>query len=57
MNRLNRAAAAGRRAAAWLVPAGRREWVAAVWAEATSAAGAGAAGLAGGGAWVLARGR
>ena len=34
MNRMNRAAAAGRRAAAWLLPAGRREWLAAIWAEA-----------------------
>ena len=34
MNRLNKAAAAGRRAAVWLLPAGRREWGAAVWAEA-----------------------
>ena len=34
MNKLNRAVAAAGRGAAWLLPAGRREWVAAVWAEA-----------------------
>ncbi|MBV9205670.1 MAG: hypothetical protein JO037_09790, partial [Actinobacteria bacterium] len=34
MNRLNRAAVAAGRAAAWLLPAGRRDWVTAVWAEA-----------------------
>ena len=34
MNKLNRAAAWTRRAAAWLLPAGRRNWVAAIWAEA-----------------------
>ena len=56
MNRLNRAAAAGRRAAVWLVPAGRREWVAAVWAEAHEVP-PGLERLAwrAGGAWVLAR--
>ena len=56
MNRLNRAAAAGRRAAAWLLPAGRREWIAAIWAEAHEVP----PGLArltwrAGGAWVFAR--
>ena len=56
MNRLNRAAAAGRRAAAWLLPAGRREWIAAIWAEAHEVP-PGLARLAwrAGGAWVLAR--
>jgi len=56
MNRLNRAAAAGRRAAAWLLPAGRREWIAAIWAEAHEVP-PGLARLAwrAGGAWTLAR--
>ena len=56
MNRLDQAAAAGRRAAAWLLPAGRREWVAAVWAEAHEVP-PGLARLAwrAGGAWMLAR--
>ncbi len=34
MNRLNRMAAAARHGAARLLPAGRRDWAAAVWAEA-----------------------
>jgi hypothetical protein len=34
MNKLNQAAAAAWRAAAWLLPAGRRDWAEAVWAEA-----------------------
>jgi hypothetical protein len=34
MNKLNQAAAAARRAAAWLLPAGRRDWIVAVWVEA-----------------------
>jgi hypothetical protein len=34
MNRLRRAGAAVGRAAVWLVPAGRRDWAEAVWAEA-----------------------
>ena len=34
MSGLSRAAAAAGRAAAWLVPAGRRDWTEAVWAEA-----------------------
>jgi hypothetical protein len=56
MNRLNQAAAAAKRAAAWLLPAGRREWVAAIWAEAYEVP----PGLArlvwrAGGAWTLAR--
>ena len=34
MNRLNRAVTAAGHGAAWLLPAGRRDWVAAVWAEA-----------------------
>jgi len=56
MNRLNRAAAAGRRAVVWLLPAGRREWIAAIWAEAYEVP-PGLARLAwrAGGAWVLAR--
>jgi hypothetical protein len=56
MNRLNQAAAAARRAAAWLLPTGRRDWVAAVWAEAHEVP-PGLARLAwrAGGAWVLAR--
>jgi len=56
VNRLNRAAAAARRAAAWLLPAGRREWIAAIWAEAHEVP-PGLARLAwrAGGAWVLAR--
>ena len=56
MNRLNRAAAAARRAAAWLLPAGRRDWVAAIWAEAHEVP-PGLARLAwrAGGAWVIAR--
>ncbi len=56
MNRLNQAAAAARRGVAWLLPAGRREWVAAVWAEAHEVP-PGLARLAwrAGGAWVLAR--
>ncbi len=56
MNKLNAAAAAGRRAAAWLLPAGRREWAEAVWAEAHQVP-PGLARLAwrAGGAWVLAR--
>ena len=56
MNRLNRAAAAGGRAAAWLLPAGRRDWVTAVWAEAHEVP-PGLARLAwrAGGVWMLAR--
>jgi hypothetical protein len=56
MNRLNQAAAAARHGAAWLLPAGRRDWVAAVWAEAHEVP-PGLARLAwrAGGAWVLAR--
>ena len=34
MNKLNEVAAAARRAAAWLLPSGRRDWIAAIWAEA-----------------------
>src|ERR1700758_2061807 len=34
MSRLGRTMAAAGRAMAWLLPAGRREWAAAVWAEA-----------------------
>ena len=56
MNRLNQAAAAVARAAAWLLPAGRRDWVAAVWAEAHEVP-PGLARLAwrAGGVWMLAR--
>ena len=56
MNRLNRAVAAAGRAAGWLLPAGRRDWVTAVWAEAHEVP-PGLARLAwrAGGAWVLAR--
>ena len=56
MNRLNQAAAAAKRAAAWLLPAGRRDWVAAIWAEAYEVP-PGRPRLAwrAGGAWVLAR--
>ena len=56
MNRLNRVAVAVARALAWLLPAGRRDWVAAVWAESQEVP-PGLARLAwrAGGAWVLAR--
>jgi hypothetical protein len=56
MNRLNEAAAAARRAAVGLLPAGPREWISAIWAEAYEVP-PGAARLAWrvGGAWVLAR--
>jgi hypothetical protein len=56
MNRLNQAAAAARHAAAWLLPAGRRDWVTAIWAEAHEVP-PGLARLAwrAGGAWVIAR--
>ncbi len=56
MNRLNQAAAAVARAAAWLLPAGRRDWAEAVWAEAHQVP-PGLARLAwrAGGAWMLAR--
>ncbi len=56
MNRLDRMAAAARHAAAWLLPAGRRHWVAAVWAEAHEVP-PGLARLAwrAGGVWMLAR--
>jgi hypothetical protein len=36
MTRLSRAGAAARRGALWLVPAARRDWVEAVWAEASA---------------------
>jgi hypothetical protein len=56
MNKLNEAAAAARRAAAWLLPAGRRDWVAAIWAEAHEVP-PGLERLAwrAGGVWVIAR--
>jgi hypothetical protein len=56
MNKLNRAAAAGRHALTWLLPAARRDWVAAIWAEAHEVP-PGPARLAwrAGGVWVIAR--
>ena len=56
MNKLNRAVAAAGRGAARLLPAGRRDWVAAVWAEAHEVP-PGLARLAwrAGGVWMLAR--
>ena len=56
MSRLGRTMAAAGRAVAWLLPAGRREWAAAVWAEAHEVP-PGLARLAwrAGGVWVLAR--
>ena len=56
MDRLNRAAAAVAGALAWLLPAGRRDWGAAIWAEAHEMP-PGLARLAwrAGGAWVMAR--
>ena len=56
MDKLNQAAAAARRAAAWLLPAGRRDWVAAIWAEAHEVP-PGLERLAwrAGGVWVIAR--
>ncbi|MGD0067073.1 MAG: hypothetical protein ABSB76_26985 [Streptosporangiaceae bacterium] len=56
MDRLNQAAAAVRRGVVWVLPAGRREWVAAIWAEAHEVP-PGLARLAwrAGGAWVIAR--
>jgi hypothetical protein len=56
MSRVGRTMAAAGRAVAWLLPAGRREWAAAVWAEAHEVP-PGLARLAwrAGGVWVLAR--
>src|ERR1700678_1857476 len=56
MNRLNRAVAAARHGTARLLPAGRRDWVAAVWAEAYEVP-PGLARLAwrAGGVWIIAR--
>jgi hypothetical protein len=56
MNKLNLAAAAARRAVAWLLPAGRRDWTAAIWAEAHEVP-PGLERLAwrAGGVWVIAR--
>src|SRR5215469_12365882 len=56
MNRLNRMAAAARHGAARLLPAGRRDWAAALWAEAHEVP-PGLARLAwrAGGVWMLAR--
>ena len=56
MNRLNRRIAAAKHGAAWLLPAGRRDWAAAVWAEAHEVP-PGLARLAwrAGGVWIIAR--
>jgi hypothetical protein len=56
MSRLERAMAAAGRAVAWLLPAGRRDWIAAVWAEAHDVP-PGLERLAwrAGGVWMLAR--
>lgn len=56
MSKLTRVRAAAGRGAAWLLPAGRRDWVAALWAEAHEVS-PGLARLAwrAGGVWVLAR--
>jgi hypothetical protein len=56
MGKLTQVMAAARRGAAWLLPAGRRDWAAAVWAEAHEVP-PGPARLAwrAGGVWVLAR--
>jgi len=56
MSKLNQVTAAITRALAWLLPAGRRDWVAAIWAEAHQVP-PGLARLAwrAGGAWVTAR--
>ncbi len=56
MSKLTRVTAAVARALAWLLPAGRRDWAEAVWAEAYEVP-AGLARLAwrAGGVWVLAR--
>jgi hypothetical protein len=58
MSGLERTMAAARRGAAWLLPADRRDWVAAVWAEAYEVP-PGLERLAWrvGGVWMLARGR
>jgi hypothetical protein len=56
MSRLERTMAAVGRGAAWLLPAGRRDWVAAVWAEAHEVPpGAGRLAWRAGGVWMLAR--
>jgi hypothetical protein len=56
MSKVRRMMAAAGRGAAWLLPAGRRDWLAAVWAEAHEVP-PGAARLAwrAGGVWMLAR--
>ena len=56
MSKLNQVTAAITRALAWLLPAGRRDWVAAIWAEAHQVP-PGLARLAwrAGGAWVTVR--
>jgi hypothetical protein len=56
MSRLERTMAAVGRGAAWLLPAGRRDWIAAVWAEAHEVPpGAGRLAWRAGGVWMLAR--
>jgi hypothetical protein len=56
MSKLRRMMAAAGRGAAWLLPAGRRDWLAAIWAEAYDVP-AGVERLAwrAGGVWMLAR--
>ena len=56
MSRLGRTMAAAGRGAAWLLPAGRRDWIAAVWAEAHEVPpGLGRLAWRAGGIWMLAR--
>ena len=56
MNRLTQAMAVVGRGVEWLLPAGRRDWVAAVWAEAHEVPpGLGRLAWRAGGVWVLAR--
>jgi len=56
MSRLGRTMAAAGRGAAWLLPAGRRDWIAAVWAEAHEVpSGLGRLAWRAGGVWMLAR--
>jgi hypothetical protein len=56
MSRLGRTMAAAGRGAAWLLPPGRRDWLAAVWAEAHEVPpGLGRLAWRAGGVWMLAR--
>jgi hypothetical protein len=56
MSRLAQAMAAAGRGVEWLLPAGRRDWIAAVWAEAREVPpGLGRLAWRAGGVWVLAR--